>query len=34
MAAQQCSHGVDDAHEGFRTQIAAEAAIRQEFPEE
>jgi len=34
MAAQQRSHGLDDAQESFSLQLALESTIRDEFPQE
>ena len=34
MAAQQRSHGLDDAEDSFSLQLAVETTIRDEFPEE
>ena len=34
MAAQQRSHGLDDAQESFNLQFVVESTIRDEFPEE
>ena len=34
MAAQQRSHGLDDAQESFSLQLALESTLRDEFPEE
>jgi len=34
MAAQQRSHGMEDAQESFMTQVTIESIIREEFPEE
>jgi hypothetical protein len=34
MAAQQRSHGLDDATESFNLQVNIETTIRDEFPEE
>ena len=34
MAAQQRSHGLDDAQESFNLQLVVETTIRDEFPEE
>ena len=32
MAAQQCSHDMDEAHKSFLTLCAVESTIREEFP--